>query len=203
MSLKKQLVIVTGFNRGFGDSITKLLIDKFTKNEESAVDFVLISRVACPNLDQLVQGPSNKRLVATNWQVDFSVNEDLERLPLLIKGLESGYSKVLLFSNAGALGQLDLTVNIDLKSIENATRINYFGPVCLVTGIMNKFLNQSYIQLVNISSLAAIQAFKGWSTYCSTKAAASLFFKCIATEQDASRVKVRVASDYLCSSMYI
>jgi short-subunit dehydrogenase len=190
--MPRELVLVTGFNRGFGESITKLLISKKQQLlKDNQVDFVLISRVACA-VDHFLEASREETIKLTNWQVDFSEARDLNKLSLLIKGLDESYERISLFSNAGALGKLDFTVDIGLDSIENATRVNYFGPVCLVTGIMNKFLSSTTttIRLVNISSLAAIQPFKGWSTYCSTKAAASLFFKCIATEQDAKRVKV-------------
>lgn len=183
--MDRHLILITGSNRGFGRSIVNLLINHYEK-KENHVDLYLISR----NGEFEVE-VTNTDIKVHHWKVDFAIKEDWAQLSEKINDLSLDYKVVKVFSNAGCLGSLDVVERIDMESIELATRVNYLGPVSFISGIINRFnYSDAVLYLVNISSLAAIQPFRGWSTYCSTKAAASLFFKCIATEKDPKKVRV-------------
>lgn len=98
---------------------------------------------------------------------------------------------LLFISNAGSLGNLapigsssfrpeNIASSIDL----NVTSYCYLTSefVRRVKDLSRVREGASRVKIVNISSLAALQAFESWSVYCAGKAARDMFYQALAKE---------------------
>ena len=96
-------------------------------------------------------------------------------------------SEVWLIHNAGSLGQLAPIVDIDPEQLAKSLALNITSPTVLTAQVLQHFQSRQgvkSISVVNISSLAAIQPFDCWGTYCMTKAARNMLHRSIALESE-------------------
>uniref|UniRef100_D3ZT59 Sepiapterin reductase n=1 Tax=Rattus norvegicus TaxID=10116 RepID=D3ZT59_RAT len=99
---------------------------------------------------------------------------------------------LLLINSAGTLGDVSkgfLNIN-DLAEVNNYWALNLTSMLCLTTGTLNAFSNSPGLSktVVNISSLCALQPFKGWGLYCAGKAARDMLYQVLAVEEPSVRV---------------
>uniref|UniRef100_UPI00358F8FD1 sepiapterin reductase n=1 Tax=Myxine glutinosa TaxID=7769 RepID=UPI00358F8FD1 len=177
------LCIITGASRGLGRAI------------------------AC-ELRTLISGSSRLLLVARSESAlrDLSAHLDAVAVPADLSTaagrqvLESAildispshFHHVLLFSNAGSLGDVSKFV-ADLSNpgeIESFLSFNVVTPAWLSGLILRHFPPKPDLRrtLVNISSLCAKEPFPSWSLYCTAKAANDMLFRVIAAENPDVRV---------------
>lgn len=98
----------------------------------------------------------------------------------------------LALSFPGTLGDVSkgfLNIN-DLAEVNNYWALNLTSMLCLTTGTLNAFSNSPGLSktVVNISSLCALQPFKGWGLYCAGKAARDMLYQVLAVEEPSVRV---------------
>lgn len=84
-------------------------------------------------------------------------------------------------------GFVDLS---DSTQVNNYWALNLTSMLCLTSSVLKAFpaspgLNRT---VVNISSLCALQPFKGWALYCAGKAARDMLFQVLALEEPNVRV---------------
>uniref|UniRef100_A0A2K5H6V9 Sepiapterin reductase n=1 Tax=Colobus angolensis palliatus TaxID=336983 RepID=A0A2K5H6V9_COLAP len=118
----------------------------------------------------------------------------LQQLLGALRGLPrpEGLQRLLLINNAGSLGDVskgfvDLS---DSTQVNNYWALNLTSMLCLTSSVLKAFpaspgLNRT---VVNISSLCALQPFKGWALYCAGKAARDMLFQVLALEEPNVRV---------------
>lgn len=93
---------------------------------------------------------------------------------------------------SGTLGDVSkgfLSLN-DPTEVNNYWALNLTSMLCLTSGTLKAFpesLGLSRI-VVNISSLCALQPFKGWALYCAGKAARNMMYQVLAAEEPGVRV---------------
>lgn len=99
---------------------------------------------------------------------------------------------MLLINNAGSLGDVskgfvDLA---DPDEMNSYWALNLTSMLCLTSSILKAFPDSPGLSrtVVNISSLCALQPFKGWTLYCAGKAARNMMFQVLATEEPSVRV---------------
>src|SRR6056297_2063565 len=92
--------------------------------------------------------------------------------------------KVVLFNNAGTLGEVTPVGNLDNKKIIQSHNINLISPAILMNNFL-AFYKKSEAEkiIINTSSGAARHTIPSWSNYCSTKAGLEMFARVIADEQ--------------------
>lgn len=81
-------------------------------------------------------------------------------------------------------------------NIANAAEVNSYwalnltSMLCLTSSILKAFPDSPGLSrtVVNISSLCALQPFKGWTLYCAGKAARDMMFQVLAEEEPSVRV---------------
>lgn len=157
-------LLVTGASRGLGATI--------------AIEF---SKKLCEGSHVLLMARDKSKLNAVKAQIEKSskaipecVAMDLVLLDspsyehFLSKWSELNFSQVVIVNNAGTLGDvsqtaLNCTASYEIKKYFDA---NLFSAMFLTTAFLNQFKSADKKVVINISSLAAIQPFKGWSLYC-------------------------------------
>lgn len=78
----------------------------------------------------------------------------------------------------------------DSTEMNNYWALNLTSMLCLTSGILKAFPDSPGLSrtVVNISSLCALQPFKGWTLYCAGKAARNMMFRVLAAEEPTVRV---------------
>lgn len=178
----KTLIIVTGASRGLGQAIA-VQMAKHTENPH----IVLVSRSENDLKNTEKQCcVENPKCQVTVHVADMSTvsKEDMETMfdPLDF----SAYDSVVLVHNAGSLGNQGTKVADfdDMQEMQDYYRLNVFSVMILNSVIVKKVGERIKNKLViNISSLAALQPFETWGSYCSGKAARDSLFKVMAVEE--------------------
>lgn len=78
----------------------------------------------------------------------------------------------------------------DPAELNNYWALNLTSMLCLTSSILKAFPDSPGLSrtMVNISSLCALQPFKGWGLYCAGKAARDMMFQVLAAEEPSVRV---------------
>lgn len=157
--MSKSLLIITGHSQGLGRAI----LEHYLGNHSFLI--IAISRtkldIDSPNLQQI--------------SMDLSELDVLERqLPNIFPEVE--FDKIILLNNAGWIGQIKPIGNLGPKEMRVQVNLNLLGPMYLTNAFIKRYKETDSEKIVcNISSGAASRAVEGWSGYCSTKAALSMF----------------------------
>lgn len=99
-------------------------------------------------------------------------------------------TQVVFFSNAATMGGIARTGAIELAVLADAINVNYLAAA-RITGVLVRALAPATdrLTIVDVSSGAAHQPIAGWSAYCASKAAATMFFQCLAADHPDVRVR--------------
>uniref|UniRef100_A0A8C9URV1 Sepiapterin reductase n=1 Tax=Spermophilus dauricus TaxID=99837 RepID=A0A8C9URV1_SPEDA len=103
-----------------------------------------------------------------------------------------GLQRLLLINNAATLGDVSkgfLSLS-DPAEANSYWAMNLTSMLCLTTGLLRAFQDCPGLirTVVNISSISALQPFKGWALYCAGKAARAMLFQVLAAEEPSVRV---------------
>ncbi|KAI8821430.1 uncharacterized protein EV422DRAFT_42299 [Fimicolochytrium jonesii] len=203
--MSRTLVLITGASRGFGGALA-LQFAKSPLARSQPTDFVITARdeqglAATKSLILEQQRSSEGTAKAGEGGVALtakSILTDFSRLDLeavsdeVLRGLPrppTDYSQAYLFNNAGSLGKLARFSTLTAADMTSALHLNVTAPMVLTAAFLRHFASSgTKLSIINISSLAAIQAFDCWSLYCVGKAARDMMHSAIATEQPDVRV---------------
>ncbi|XP_022360263.1 sepiapterin reductase [Enhydra lutris kenyoni] len=189
--LGRAVCVLTGASRGFGRALAPLLARLLSpgsvmvlsaRNDEALRQLEAELDAARPGL-RVVRVPA-----------DLGVQADLQRLLGAVRELPrpEGLQQVLLINNAGTLGDVSkgLVDLADPAEVNNYWALNLTSMLCLTSSILKAFPDSPGLSrtVVNVSSLCALQPFKGWGLYCSGKAARDMMFQVLAAEEPGVRV---------------
>jgi NAD(P)-dependent dehydrogenase (short-subunit alcohol dehydrogenase family) len=87
----------------------------------------------------------------------------------------------IIINNAG-VNNLTYIDTASLEEINNTFNINFFSPYVIISHFLNKFKEQNYGRIINISSILGSHSKNARSIYSSSKAALHSFTKSIVTE---------------------
>ncbi|XP_032033251.2 sepiapterin reductase [Hylobates moloch] len=189
--LGRAVCLLTGASRGFGRTLAPLLASLLSPGSV----LVLNAR----NDEALRQleaelGAEQSGLRVVRVPADLGAEAGLQQLLGALRELPrpEGLQRLLLINNAGSLGDVskgfvDLS---DSTQVNNYWALNLTSMLCLTSSVLKAFpaspgLNRT---VVNISSLCALQPFKGWALYCAVKAARDMLFQVLALEEPNVRV---------------
>lgn len=172
---KKTLCIITGASQGYG----KCLAEKLSKALNPGSVLILLARNVekLKKLQEELQTASpDKSSVYSKFDLaEFQHCTEANFASILDKNKVNvdDFDQVLLIHNAGNLGDVtkytwDLT---DASVVNNCMQVNITGTILFnaaVLGYVRKTKVKSTV-VINVSSLAALQAFPSWSLYCTSK----------------------------------
>lgn len=153
----KEIAIITGANRGLGEELSNLFLER----KEALV--ISISRKVTPIQETYLK--SNKFIFI---QQDLSTSLNYNTLNKLFTVINSE-AKILFFNNAATILPVKEFKHFTDKEINNSLSINISCPVLLIKFILSNFRDNT-IDFVNISSGAANKSISHWSLYSSAKA---------------------------------
>ncbi|KAM9212177.1 sepiapterin reductase [Dugong dugon] len=189
--LGRTLCVLTGASRGFGRALATLLAPLLSPGSV----MVLNARTdeALRQLEAEL-GAGRLGLRVMRAPADLGTEAGLQHLLGTLRELPKpeGLQRLLLINNAATLGDVskgfvDLA---DPAEVNNYWALNLTSMLCLTSGILKAFPQSPGLSrtVVNISSLCALQPFKGWALYCAGKAARNMMFQVLAAEEPTVRV---------------
>ncbi|XP_058539695.1 sepiapterin reductase [Neofelis nebulosa] len=189
--LGRAVCVVTGASRGFGRALAPLLARLLSPGS-----LMVLSARNDEALWQLEAELAAERpgLRVVRVSADLGVKDSLQQLLGAVRELPrpEGLQRVLLINNAGTLGDVSkgLVDLADPAEVNNYWALNLTSMLCLTSSILKAFPDSPGLirTVVNISSICALQPFKGWGLYCAGKAARDMMFQVLATEEPSVRV---------------
>lgn len=189
--LGRTVCVLTGASRGFGRALALLLARLLSPG--SLLVLTARNDEALRQLEAEV-GAEQSGLRVVRVPVDLGTDAGVQQLLGTLRGLPGpeGLQRLLLINNAGTLGDVSKGfVNLDDPAeVNNYWALNLTSTLCLTSSILKTFPDSPGLSrtVVNISSLCALQPFKGWVLYCAGKAARDMMFQVLAAEEPSVRV---------------
>jgi len=178
----KTLVIVTGASRGLGQAISVQMAQHIANPTlvliSRAIDDLKISEKLCKE--------NNEKSQVILGQMDLNSAKLQDFNNFFDKSVDfKEFESLVLVHNAGSLGNQGTKI-VDFDDGDQIQAYWYLNvtSVMLLNSAVNKRAKDMKNKLViNISSLAALQPFETWGSYCSGKAARDSLFKNMAVEE--------------------
>jgi short-subunit dehydrogenase len=166
MSFANQVAIVTGASSGIGWEMAKLLAA-----QGCAVGALARRKENLERLVTEIHAAGGKAVSAvadvTNREQTVEAIHDLRRALGPVD---------LLIANSG-VGQPTPLSPLNTPQVEYMIKVNLFGVIYSIEGVLPEMLERGRGHLVAISSLAAYKGFPGESAYCASKAAVNLYME--------------------------
>ncbi|ETI66111.1 (S)-benzoin forming benzil reductase [Neobacillus vireti] len=168
--------VITGASKGLGEAIAKRLI-----HEQIAI--VSVSRTENKDIKKLALETD---LYYKHYSCNLSLEKEVQEVFMEIA--HSLYQKepqeILLFNNAGVVEPIETVGNLDQTPIISNIQVNLIAPILISNLFFNKAQStNTKIQVINVTSGAAVRPIDGWSVYCSSKAGINMFTQTAALEQ--------------------
>ena len=178
----KSLSIVTGATGGLGKALSDSILNKSGKLLFVARDL--------KKINSFIDTNENSKLSSLfKFQADLSNEKDLQNTELFIKEIiesNNDIEEIYLFNNASVIDPISLIKDVNFNEIKNALVLNIATAYTLSSTLIRlKQIKPSLkLNIINISSGVSINAVKGWSAYCISKAGLNMLSKCIAIENE-------------------
>lgn len=163
-------LVVTGASRGLGQTIAVEFCKKFCEGSSA----LLIARDKTKLI--LTEDAISKcsKVKSHIVAIDLALPDSPSYEHMLSKCVQqngSTYHQVILIHNAGTLGDVSKTVATCTSSsdIKDYFHLNLHSVMFLTSAFLKVFEAADRKLIINISSLAAINPFKGWNLYCTGK----------------------------------
>lgn len=190
------LVIITGASRGFGRALTLSLV-QISAPLHLRITASLSSASQLASLSAEIKEQRASRQLKTTVEcmtADLSDTKGLATTSSLLFSAPNAeaYSHMVFINNHGSLGQLSLAGTHDPMKMATAFDINVTSSCFLASEaikLSKSLAADTHCQLVNVSSLCALQPFQSWSIYCAGKAAREMYYRTMAEELRGTNVK--------------
>lgn len=172
-----------------GNSFCSLL---HVTSDNSDVQQLLMSRSAAEleDVKTLMQG-FNPTITVVCRSMDLVDSTAVESVRAVFQAeLPATQTQAIFFNNAGSLGPLQPAASEpSFSSLQTAITLN-ITAACFLTSAFCQWAKSTCdrITVVNVSSLAAVQGFKTWGTYCAGKAARDMYHKVLSMESPEVRL---------------
>ena len=191
------LCIVTGASKGFGRAICFEVCKEWGLNRNvKKIELVLIARDKT-GLESTATGCESICNDVTPHLLCFDLSEHetiralVEKLSVLFCKSQVQFTEVLLFSNAGGLGNISepISTQSDPKPLQKYFDLMLTSNVIISSWFISE-LRAVKKTIVFVSSLLAVEPCAGLSLYSAGKAGGHMLFRCIAEENPGVRVLV-------------
>ncbi len=175
-----KILIITGGSKGIG----KAIATKYAANNYKVYSLSR-SIVDVQNITQIAVDLNN-------------ISETVQSFNMIFDALKKeSISSITLINNAGRLGKISHLENLDTADIAKTIQLNTTIPLLLSSLFIKKTKHRTCAkEIITISSGAAKNPYKGWATYCTSKAAIDMMTKTLAAEQENQQNGVKCMAIY-------
>lgn len=173
--------IITGCNRGIGKS----LLNTFAK---AGYNIWACARQYSSEYEEMLSNLASDNDV---WikPIYFDMADTSSVLDGMQKIIDDNVHIDVLVNNAG-VSKVGLLSHTKIEDIEALFQVNYFAMLRIIQKVSKKMIRQKNGCIINIASLAGIEAQPGKIAYGSSKAAVILMTKCLAKELGPMGIRV-------------
>ncbi|WHY85316.1 (S)-benzoin forming benzil reductase [Neobacillus novalis] len=168
--------VITGASKGLGAAIAKRLIHE-------QISIVSVSRTENKEIKELAL---ENDLYYKHYSCNLSLENEVQEVFMEIAHslFQKEPHEILLFNNAGVVEPIETVGNLDQTPIISNIQVNLIAPILISNLFFNKAQStNTKVQVINVSSGAAVRPIEGWSVYCSAKAGINMFTQTAALEQ--------------------
>jgi len=177
---RSQRFIVTGASSGLGEAVALLLNAAGASVVAVARDY---PRLAA--MKDKAPRPDDIRLEQKD------LTEEIEELPQFVKTLKEKYGKFQGLAYCAGIGEIKPLSASTYADFQNVFAINYFAPVFMLKGFLDRRLNIGRgAAAVMLSSAAAVHYDRGHAAYSGSKSALCASCACIAKEVAPAGIRV-------------
>jgi 3-oxoacyl-[acyl-carrier protein] reductase len=157
-ALEGQVAIVTGGSKGIGRAIGKALA-------QEGATVVLAARTES-ELMATVRELQNERLSVSGTVADVTSESDVNRL---IAEVASTHGRIDILVNNAGIGVFKPVAEMSVADFDAMWGVNMRGVFLVTKAVLPHMIRNASGAVVNISSLAGKNSFKGGAGYCATK----------------------------------
>ncbi|KAF6259497.1 hypothetical protein COO60DRAFT_1622042 [Scenedesmus sp. NREL 46B-D3] len=179
--IKGQTALVTGASAGFGEAIAWRLAEAGCK--------LIITARRLDRLQQLQQQLVDKYQAAVHVaQLDM---RDLDAVAQFPDSLPDEFKEVdILVNNAGLALSLSSVADHDVEDAKTMIETNFLSVVVLTREVVKGMMARNKGHIVNMSSIAGIEPYKGGGLYCGSKHALEAYTTATRHELVGSNIRV-------------
>jgi NAD(P)-dependent dehydrogenase (short-subunit alcohol dehydrogenase family) len=179
MSFTNRVVIITGASSGIGAGAAEHLSKLGAKLVLTGRNEANLKEVASKCKGEVLPVVSDVNIEADRVKV---VNETLKK-----------FGKIDVLVNNAGIGEGGELLKTTMEQYDNVMNTNV-RSVFHLTQLATPHLIKTKGNIVNISSVAGLRAFSGFSVYCMSKAAIDQFTRCLALELAPEGVRVNAVN---------
>ena len=181
---KEQIYIVTGASSGLGRAAALLL-------NELGASVVAIAR----REDKLKELKSECKCPENMYLEVKDLTDDIDGLPRYVKELKEKYGKFSGMAYCAGITDVTPLRGLGVERLQEVFNIDYFAPILMSKGIVDKRNNIGLgTSIVLISSAAGVAPSRGMLSYCGAKAAIINSAKVIEKEYSPLGVRINIVS---------
>lgn len=184
MCFNNRVFCITGANGGIGRAISY-------KAAALGADLILCFREQSESTKNLVYELSNRNVKVYPVYFDMSDEESIKNGVKQIRDLKLKID--VLINNAG-IPHLAILAFTKMSDIRRVFQINYFAQIQITQGLLSSIKKNDGACIVNISSIAGLDAEPGNSVYGATKASMALFTQILSKELSSSGIRVNAVA---------
>ena len=174
-------VLITGCNRGIG----KAMVEAFAKE---GANIIACTRKMTPEIETWYEELRCVHGVDVHAvQVDMGDQGSIGAAVKTIFGLRIPVH--VLINNAG-IAHFDGLMKMQYEKLEETFRVNYYGPLMLIKGLMMPMMKAGGACVINMASVAGIDGTVGNCAYGASKAALILATKTLSKELSKQKIRV-------------
>ncbi|MGA1262275.1 MAG: SDR family oxidoreductase [Prochlorothrix sp.] len=181
--------LITGASRGIGRSTALAFA-------QAGIDLVLVGRSQgeLASVAELAQHAAQQAQTSIQVQVAALDLVDLPQVKPRIAQLCDQYGPIDILVNNAGMGYTGPLGDMPLEDWQQVLNLNLTSVFLCIQGALPTLRSRDYSTIINISSIAAHQAFPDWGAYSVSKAGLVALSQAIAVEERCHGVRVTVVT---------
>lgn len=180
MSLEqKRRALITGASSGIGKA-TALVFAK------AGIDVALVSR-SQEKLASVVEATKHTGVVAKAYSIDLA---DVSQVEAKIQAIATDFGDIDILVNCAGIGYTATLSQTPLADWQQVINLNLTSVFECIKGILPRMRDRHTGTIINVSSIAAKQAFPSWGAYSVSKAGLVALSQTFAQEERVHGIRV-------------
>ena len=183
--LNNKTALVTGSNRGIG----KIIVELFAENGASVL---ACARKETPGFSDFISNIATKYNINIRALYFDLANEN--EIKNTLKNLVTEKINIDILVNNASIAHGGLLQMTSINKIKEVFEINFFSQLLIIQYISKLMMKQKSGSIINMTSIAGIDSYSGYSAYGTSKAALIYATKTLSKELASYNVRVNAVA---------